>query len=125
MDNIESISEYCLQKAGVSSEFPFGEEVLVFKVLNKIFLLINLNDNPPEVNLKADPETAVEWRERFSAVRPGYHMNKKHWNTVTLNGELSADQVREMIDHSYDRVVTGLTKKQREELKQIGYLRGS
>ena len=107
--NIETVREYCLGKPCVIETFPFGPENLVFKVMAKMFLLIGLND-PFKFNVKCDPEKAVLLREEYNEVQPGYHMNKNHWNTVALDGRLSEDQLREMIDHSYDLVVTSLPK---------------
>ena len=107
--NIETVREYCLGKPGVIETLPFGPENLVFKVMEKMFLLIGLND-PFKFNVKCDPEKAVLLREEYIEVQPGYHMNKNHWNTVALDGRLSEDQLKKMIDHSYDLVVTSLPK---------------
>jgi predicted DNA-binding protein (MmcQ/YjbR family) len=114
--NIESLREYCLAKKEVEEGFPFGETVLVFKVKGKIFLLARLDQPVLEFNVKCDPEKAVEWREQFAAVQPGYHMNKKMWNTVTMDGSIPSRIVREMIDDSYYEVVQSLPKKAREGL---------
>ncbi len=111
MIDLESLRDYCLKKKGeITEAFPFDEEVLVFKVSNKIFLLTNVNAVPLTVNLKCDPERAIEWRERHEDVQPGFHMHKKYWNTVDLSGSLSERFVYEMIDHSYDEVVKKLPK---------------
>ncbi len=111
MIDLESIRNYCLNKEGkITEEFPFDEEVLVFKVSNKIFLLTNVNAVPLTVNLKCDPERAIEWRERYEDVQPGFHMHKKYWNTVHVNGSLSERFFYEMIDHSYNEVVKKLPK---------------
>ena len=107
--NIEELRDYCLEKQGVTEGFPFGEDTLVFKVGEKIFLITGLGE--PTFNVKCDPEKAVEWREQFSEVTPGYHMNKKHWNTVRTDGSLTVKQLREMIDHSYELVLGSLSKK--------------
>ena len=116
--NPDTIREYCLKKRGKITEgFPFGEDVLVFKVYGKVFLLLSLDVHPPTVNLKCDPERAVELRERYESVRPGYHMNKKHWNTVILDGSIPPREIREMIDHSYELVVKSLGKSVREKLR--------
>jgi len=105
----EDIRKYCLKKRGKITEgFPFGEEVLVFKVNGKVFLLLMIDDRPLSMNLKCDPELAIELRERYESVRPGYHMNKKHWNTVTLDGSVPPAEVRQMIDHSHELVVRSL-----------------
>lgn len=83
--NIETLREYCLLKKGVSEGFPFGETTLVFKVMNKIFLLVSLDASPLQFNAKCDPDKAIELREQYDAIKPGYHMNKKHWNTVVID----------------------------------------
>ena len=116
--DIESLRTYCLKKKGVEEDFPFGETTLVFKVKGKMFLLTSLNEDVLSFNAKCDPEKAIELRERYDAVQPGYHMNKKHWNTVTVDGRLSQKLVLEMIDDSYDLVVQSLPKKERDELKK-------
>ena len=109
--DIESIREYVLRKPSVTEGFPFGEDVLVFKVNDKIFLLAPLNTHPLQFNVKCDPDLAIEWREQFpEAVLPGYHMNKKHWNTLVMNGDLSGKLIREMIDLSYDLVAKSKKK---------------
>lgn len=117
--NLETIREYCLCKKGVSEDFPFDEETLVFKVSGKMFLLTNINDIEVSVNLKCEPELAVELREKYESVQPGYHMNKKMWNTVTYLGEFSEKEFYKMIDHSYDEVVKGMTKKMQQELADL------
>ena len=100
--NVEELREYVLQKPGVTEGFPFGEDTLVFKVKDKVFLLIGLDALPLQFNVKCDPDKAIELREEFpGAILPGYHMNKKHWNTVIVEGTLSKKQLKEMIDHSY------------------------
>jgi predicted DNA-binding protein (MmcQ/YjbR family) len=101
--NIEILREYCLSKKDVTESFPFGDDTLVFKRSGKIFLLSNL-DGDPSVNIKCDPALAIELRERYSSVVPGYHMNKKHWNTVMLDGSIPDGEVFKWIDHSYDIV---------------------
>ncbi len=103
--NIENIREYILQKPSVTEGFPFGEDTLVFKVNNKIFLLAALESSPLQFNVKCDPDKAVELRDEYpESVLPGYHMNKKHWNTIIVDGRLSAKQLKEMIDDSYELV---------------------
>jgi predicted DNA-binding protein (MmcQ/YjbR family) len=99
--NIETIREYCLSKQGVEEGFPFGEDTLVFKTSNKIFLLIGLDNNPLSFNVKCNPDKALELREQFPCVVPGYHMNKKHWNTIIVDGSVSSKQIKEWIDDSY------------------------
>ncbi len=103
--------EYCLQKPGVIEDMPFGEDNLVFKVGGKMFALVALDEVPASANLKCDPDRALELRDRYEEVRPGYHMNKKHWNTVVIDGGIPDAEVRAMIDHSYDLVVRALPKK--------------
>jgi len=117
--NLEEVRAYCLNKKGVTEDFPFDEETLVFKVLGKMFLLTNVNDIDISVNLKCEPELAVELREKYESVQPGYHMNKKMWNTVNYNGEFSEKDFYKMIDHSYDEVVKKMTKKMQLELAQL------
>ena len=101
--NIEILREYCISKADVTEGFPFGEDTLVFKVNSKIFALVNL-DGDLSLNLKCDPAFAIELREKYSSVLPGYHMNKKHWNTVLLDGSIPDAEVFSWIDHSYNLV---------------------
>ncbi len=119
MIDLESVRNYCLKKKGkITEEFPFDEEVLVFKVFGKIFLLTNINGIPLSVNLKCDGERAVELRERFASITPAWHMNKKMWNTVMINGTLQDKLIYELIDHSYDEVVKKLPKKVRDTIKK-------
>ncbi len=113
--NIEELRDYCLQKQGVTEGFPFGEDTLVFKVGEKIFLLAGLTEGN-RFNAKCDPERAIELREQYDEVIPGYHMNKKHWNTIFMDGRLTFKQLRDMIDHSYDLVFKSLPKKNQEEI---------
>ncbi len=113
---IDTFREYCLRKAGVTESTPFGADNLVFKVGGKMFALLALDEIPAAANLKCDPDRALELRDRHEEVRPGYHMNKRHWNTVELGTGLSDDEVRKMIDHSYELVVKGLSKAQRAPL---------
>jgi len=117
--DIEELYHYCRSLKGVSEGTPFGDDVLVFKVMGKIFALVSLTGLPVRVNLKCDPERAVELRARWASVIPGYHMNKKHWNTVVLDGELDAADVVAMIDHSYALVAGSLKKSEREALAQL------
>ena len=109
--NIECIREYCLSKKGTSETFPFDESTLVFKVLDKMFALTGLDRIPTQINLKCDPEYTLELRDQHCDITGGYHMNKKHWNTIFVDGELSKDLVEELIDHSYDLVLVKLSKK--------------
>jgi predicted DNA-binding protein (MmcQ/YjbR family) len=116
--NIEEIRDHCLAKPGVTEGLPFGEDTLVFKVGEKIFLLISISDST-HFNVKCDPERAVELRERYSDVQPGYHMNKTHWNTVRSDGSLSRKELCEMIDHSYELVFKSLPKKLQDEISAL------
>ena len=113
--NIEDLREYCLQKRGVTEGFPFGENTLVFRVGEKIFLLTGLEDGNG-FNAKCDPELAIDLRERHPEVKPGFHMNKVHWNTIYMDGNLTNKQLCEMIDHSYDLILKSLPKKLRAEI---------
>ncbi len=108
--DLESFREYCLAKNGATEGAPFGETVVVFKVGGKMFALASLDEVPATVNLKCDPDHALELRDRYELVRPGYHMNKKHWNTVELGGGIPTGEIRKMIDHSYELVVQSLPK---------------
>jgi predicted DNA-binding protein (MmcQ/YjbR family) len=114
--HIETLREYCLSKKAVTEDFPFGETTLVFRVKEKIFLLIALDTDPLQFNAKCDPEKAVELREEYDAVKPGYHMNKKHWNTIIIDGSIPSKLIKEMIDDSYNLIVQSLPKKVRDDL---------
>ena len=111
--NIETFREYCLGKPAATEDTPFGPDNIVFKIEGKMFGLAALDEVPPAVNLKCDPDLALELRDRYEQVRPGYHMNKKHWNTVQLDGVIPEREIRKMIDHSYDLVVQSLPKTRR------------
>ncbi|TWF37160.1 putative DNA-binding protein (MmcQ/YjbR family) [Chitinophaga polysaccharea] len=113
--NLAQFQEYCLALPGVTEEFPFGEETLVYKVKGKVFALANIVDFG-SVNLKCDPEEAIELRERYEGVIPGYHMNKKHWNTVDVHSGIPNKLLLEWIKNSYNLVVASLPKKEREKL---------
>ena len=113
--HVENIRTYCLAKPAVSESFPFDEQTLVFKVAGKMFALFSLEKHPLQINLKCDPEKAIDLRERFHSVIPGYHMNKQHWNTLIIDGELPKKLIEDLIDHSYDLVVSKLTKKIKSE----------
>lgn len=120
--NLENYYEYCLSKKGVTEHFPFDEDTLVFKVGGKMFALSSLvqwEKGEPSINLKCDPDRAQELRAEYSDIRPGFHMSKVHWNTITVNGELSTAMVKELIDHSYDLVFKSLTKKLQTEIKEL------
>ena len=114
--NIEELRDHCIAKKGVEETLPFGPETLVFKVRGKAFLLTGLDSRPLQFNVKCDPEKAIELREKYSNVLPGYHMNKKHWNTVIADGTVPDKKLKEWIDHSYEMVVKGLTKAEQKKL---------
>ncbi|QRM88323.1 MmcQ/YjbR family DNA-binding protein [Lacinutrix sp. WUR7] len=118
--NIEQLRDYCLSKKGVTEHFPFDETTLVFKVQGKMFALTSLKaweSGTPSINLKCDPEYAQELRGTYQSIAPGYHMSKKHWNTIQLDQtELDSSFVIQLINHSYDLVVKGLSKKLRDSL---------
>lgn len=117
--DLTAFREYCLAKPGVTEETPFGPGTLVFKVMGKMFALMDL-DNFVSVNLKCDPETAADLRERYAYVLPGYHMNKHHWNTVEIGTGATDPQLRAWTDHSYDLVRVSLPKKVQAELAAAG-----
>ncbi|SFW33450.1 Predicted DNA-binding protein, MmcQ/YjbR family [Sinomicrobium oceani] len=120
---IDTLRSYCLNKKGATEDNPFGEDTIVFKVMGKMFALTSLDKweaGDHSVNLKCDPERTEELRASYDSIQPGYHMNKRHWNTVQLDGGgLSDELIRELIDVSYGLVVKGLTKKQRENLESL------
>jgi len=116
--NREKLRTYCLQRRGADEDFPFGEEVAVYKVMGKVFALLPVQADPPTISLKCDPVLAVMLRETYPAVTAGYHLNKRHWNSIEVDGSVPDDEIEEWIDHSYDQVVKGLTKAQREALAQ-------
>ena len=109
--NIETIREYCLSKPGAEETLPFGPDTLVYKVGGKAFLLMGMDNVELSFNVKCDPARAIELREQYPCVIPGYHMNKKHWNTIIVDGSVSRKQLEEWIDHSYELVVNFLPKK--------------
>jgi len=117
--DIEAFREYCIAKAGVEECFPFDETTLVFKVMGKMFALAGLEYESARVNLKADPDWSVELREHHFQIIPGYHMSKKHWNTVYIEDGLDDGLIGRMIKHSYDLVVSKLTKKIQKELSNL------
>ena len=121
--NIEQLRDFCITKKGVTEHFPFDEVTLVFKVMNKMFALSGLDRwerGEESINLKCDPEKAEELRGEYEGINPGWHMNKRLWNTVSINtSDVSDDLVRELINHSYDLVVKGLTKKAQKELEEL------
>jgi predicted DNA-binding protein (MmcQ/YjbR family) len=115
--NIEEFREYCLSKPGVTEEMPFGESTLVFKVVGKMFALTSLDSDRFSFNLKCDPEKAIQLRETYACVQPGYHMNKQHWNTVYVDGTVGRRELLEWIDDSYQLVASKLTKAQKAALQ--------
>ena len=120
---IDQIRDFCLQKKGVTEHFPFDDVTLVFKVMNKMFALTGLDaweKGEQKINLKCNPEKSEELRGEYEGINPGFHMNKKHWNTVTINtSDVSDTLVIELINHSYALVVSGLTKKAQKELEEL------
>ncbi len=117
--DITAFRDYCLRKKGTVEAFPFDEATLVFKVMGKMFALLPLDEDTPRANLKCDPERAVELREQWpEAILPGWHMNKKHWNTICIEA-LPDRLVCELIDHSRELVVAGLSRKQRQQLDEL------
>ena len=117
--NIEQIREYCLAKAGVTESLPFNDTALVFKVMNKMFAVLDLSENSRGITLKCDPERAIELRDQHPEVTPAWHFNKQHWNGINLHGSIGDDLLKAWIDHSYERVVSSLKKADREALKKI------
>jgi len=115
---LDEFREYCLSKPGVTESTPFGPDTLVFKVMNKMFAVTGI-DEFEYVNLKCDPERAVELREQWAGIKPGWHMNKQHWNSVFTNGSVPDKMILELTDHSYELVVASLPKKVRVELDSI------
>lgn len=116
--NIESLREYCLSKKGTTESFPFDDVTLVFKVMNKMYALTNL-EGEFSINLKCDPEEAIALREQYSFILPGYHMSKKHWNTIMIDSTVPDNKIIEWIDNSYNLIVSGLTKKLQKELANL------
>lgn len=118
--DIETFRNYCLSKKGVTEGLPFGPDTLVFKIMGKMFALASLDEVPLKVNLKCDPEQALTLREEYSDwISPGYHMNKKHWNSLVADGDLQESLVFRLVDHSYDLVLQGLPKKLQQDLKAL------
>lgn len=115
--NFDAFYEHCVSKPGVEETFPFDEKTLVMKVMGKMFALTRLESDQFTVNLKCDPDRSIELREEYEEIKPGYHMNKNHWNTIDFEGDVPEKLLLQLIDHSYDLVVSKLTKKLKEELK--------
>lgn len=111
--------EYCLTKPGTSLTFPFGNEVRVFKVASKMFALMSADDPAPDISLKCDPVRAASLREQYDEIKPGYHLNKKHWNTVTISGTLTDEEIKMLIDHSYELVFKSLTKAEKNQINTL------
>ena len=114
--HMEQLREFLLAFPGVSEEQPFGPEVVVYKVMGKMFALVDYDSMPPTMNLKCDPDRALDLRDAHEAIRPGYHMNKRHWNTLDLNGTLRSPLLAELIRHSYDLVKASLPRRLRDQL---------
>ncbi|UCH13703.1 MAG: MmcQ/YjbR family DNA-binding protein [Bacteroidales bacterium] len=117
--NNEEIREYCLSKPAVTESLPFNDTALVFKVMDKMFALLDLSEESRGISLKCDPEMAIELREHHPEVTPAYHFNKKHWNTVVIDGTIRDKLIYSWIDHSYNLVVQKLPKTKLEELKSL------
>ena len=115
--NIEVLRDYCLSKTGVEETLPFGPDTLVYKVGGKVFMLLGLDNDGLRFNVKCDPDKAIELREEFFYVLPGYHMNKKHWNTIVVDSSASIKKLKEWIDDSYKLVVESLPERIKNELK--------
>jgi predicted DNA-binding protein (MmcQ/YjbR family) len=114
--NIESLREYCMAKKGAEETLPFGPDTLVFKVGGKMFLIAGLEYSPMQFNVKCEPEKAIALREQYTCIIPGFHMSKSHWNTVIADGTLTTKQLHDMIDDSYQLIISGLSKKLQQEL---------
>lgn len=119
MQTLDDLRAYCSKKPGYREDFPFDHYTLTLKVMSKVFAISNINETPTRVNLKCEPELAELLREKYDAVIPGYHMNKKHWNTVTLDGSVPESELLFLIDMSYDLVVKGLKKSDRDKLTAL------
>ena len=114
--NIETLRDYCISKPFVTEEFPFDEVTLVFKVAGKMFAMIPLDEIEPIISLKCDPERAIELREQYPAIKAAYHMNKKHWNMIEINGTVASELVYGLVDHSYELIFKALPKRTRDQL---------
>jgi predicted DNA-binding protein (MmcQ/YjbR family) len=115
--NRNELVAYCLSKHGTEEDFPFGDEVSVFKIMGKVFALIPIGE-PLQVSLKCDPTLAIMLRETYPGVTPGYHLNKRHWNTILVDESIPNDEIYEWVDHSYELVVKGLTRAQRKLIEE-------
>ena len=117
MNTFDKIRDFCLSMPSVTEDMPFDETTLCFRVGGKIFAITDIEDRPITVNLKCDPEKAVELREKHDFIKPGWHMNKKHWNTVNLESEISEELFRELVTHSYDLIFSKLPKKIKDKIE--------
>ena len=117
--NIEELREYCISKKGVEETLPFGPDTLVFKVMGKIFLITGIDSKPVSFNVKCEPSNAIELREKYTCVKPGFHMNKKHWNTIVCDGSVSSKLIKQWIEESYNLILNSLPKKSKEELNLL------
>jgi predicted DNA-binding protein (MmcQ/YjbR family) len=113
------LHDYCMTKKGVEETLPFGPDTLVYKVMGKAFLLTGVEGVVESFNVKCDPDKAIELREQYECVQPGYHMNKKHWNTIIADNSVPLRLIKEWIDHSYELVINGLSKKEKEKLLHL------
>lgn len=117
--NLESFRLYCLSKQGATEDMPFDETTLVFRIASRIFTITDVERIPFRANLKCDPERAIDLRERFDCITPGYHMNKKHWNSIEPEGNLEDDFFKELIDHSYDLIYNKLKKVDKQKILNL------
>jgi predicted DNA-binding protein (MmcQ/YjbR family) len=117
--NRNDLAAYCLSKTAAQVDQPFGPDVDVFKVKGKMFALLPVASDPLTISLKCDPVLATMLRDTYPAVTAGWHLNKRHWNSVKVDGSVADDEIEEWIDHSYEQVVKGLTKAEREQLKKL------
>lgn len=118
MLNLDEFRNYCLAKKGVTEHLPFGPDTLVFKVMNKMFALTGLDSEDFKINLKYDSKQMEELRAKYPAITPGYHMNKKNWNTILIDGSISKKEILKLIDHSYNKVIEGLSKRDQKLLNE-------
>lgn len=116
---LATLRDHCLTKPGTTESFPFGETTLVFKVGGKMFALMDIESRPLQIALKCDPERAVALREEYEAVQPGFHLNKTHWNTVTIDGTIRLQDLIDWVDHSYQLVLESLPKRVRSEIENV------
>ncbi len=114
--NIEELRKFCLNLKETTEDYPFGEDTLVFKVAGKMYVLASLKSIPLQINLKCNPEKAIELREKYGAVKPGYHMNKKHWNTVIVDGSIRDNEIKKWAKESYELVISGLSNNLKEKI---------